>query len=283
MNRIHRIVSLPIVLIGAAGAVTTWSLWQTLLFARENNQLRSAFASTQSAKQTTSAGAAKTDRAELLKAETELAAARRRFRAADERAKRLAAELAITPAEELKSYGRIEDLAQNGITVLKSIEETTAGQNSAQTEGRTVSVDGKKITGWLVHTEAIGDLEANPAEIAELYAHAIQQTFALDPSLTRKVQQQLCKEFEQFRAQGLDRPHRPIEAQDDWYARRDQLVLEAAARIEAQIPTAQRKPHALAQILNLGTSFRTRIDNAPDGNPSLTLYYQVPGLPAIRF
>ena len=282
MSRTRRFVSLPALLIAAATVITTWSLWQTLLLARQNDQLRNTLASTQSTTRPASADAAMANHADLHKAETELADARQRFRTADEQARSLANELAITPAEELKSYGRIEDLAQKGVTLLQSIEEITTAQHTALLAGHPVSVD-TKITGWLMNTEAIGDLEANPAEIAELYTHALRQTLGLDPSLTRQVQQQLRTEFDQLHSKGLDCPHRPTEAQEDWYGRRDQLILEAASRIEAQIPISQRKPHAIAQILNLGTSFRTRIDKAPDGNPRLRLYYQVPGRPAIRF
>jgi hypothetical protein len=73
-----------------------------------------------------------------------------------------------------------------------------------------------------------------------------------DEGTSRGVRERLTTEFESLKAQGLTRPDRPSQGQEEWYARRDRMVLEAAARIEALIPPQYQKPNAVAEAMNLG-------------------------------
>jgi hypothetical protein len=102
-------------------------------------------------------------------------------------------------------------------------------QHTAQIEGRRLNVDAKNMAEWLVNTEAIGELEADPEAVADVSAHALRKALGLDEGATRKVRQQLAAEFQQLQTLGLDRPHRPNDGQEDWYAKRDRILLEAAA------------------------------------------------------
>jgi hypothetical protein len=274
------LAALSLALIGAV------SIWQTVQFARGNQDLRRELlqrraAATAEAARTTAEASAEADAARV-----ELEDARARLRTAEARLDELAKSLDITPADQLKSYGRVEELAANGVTLLKAIEELPIAKHAAHLEGRKwdPAVFMKDMAGLIVNTEAIGQLEENPAKVAELHAQALREMLALDEGTSQRVMERLVAEFEALKAQGLTRPDRPGEGREEWYARRDQAVLEAAARIEALIPPQLQKPNAVAETMNLGTAFRNRlmrVAGVPAGG--MQLYYQAPGGEAVPF
>jgi hypothetical protein len=193
--------------------------------------------------------------------------------------------LAIAPAEQLKSLGRLEELAGRGVELVNAVKEHTDAIRTAKLEGREADTNLRleDLSGLIVNMETIGKLEANPGEVAELHAQALQQMLGLDEVTSRRVRESLAAEFEHLRAQGLDRMQRPAEGEEDWYARRDQTLLDAAARIEALIPPEKRSPNAVPQIMNLSTGLRTRIMRIPNGSPAkLDLFYKEPGSEPIR-
>jgi hypothetical protein len=281
MSSARRSVSLPALLIAAAGLVAALSVWQTVMLARDNAQLRDAIFATAPFTNAPSALAANVDAAELNKAQAELELARTRLRAAEDQAAKFAAELTVTPAEELKSLGRSDVLAAKAVSLMKGMDEMLKAQDAST--GKRPSVDAKNMAEWLVNSEAIGDLEGDPAAVANVHAHALREKLGLDEAMMRELRGNLTAEFQQLRAQGMDRPSRPDDAQDDWYAKRDRTLLAAAARIEQQIPAKLRKPRVIVQIMNLGSGFRTRTQQGPTGEPHIELVYQVPGMEPIRF
>jgi hypothetical protein len=235
---------------------------------------------TQSRAHATIPEVAKGNSPEMEKTRADLEQVRLRLRAAKAKADELTSALAIAPAEELKSYGRLEELAAKGVELANTVREQTEAIRAAALEGRQVSGNLviKDLPGLIVNSEIVGKLESNPDRIAELHAHALRQMLGLDEATSLRVREALAPEFERLRAQGLDRMQRPTEDQEDWYARRDQMMLDAAARVEALIPAENRSPNAVVRIMNLSTGVRTRmmrISNAPSGH--MQLLYQEPG------
>lgn len=224
--------------------------------------------------------------AELKAIDAELERERTRLREAESKAKKLAQSLAVTPAEELKSFGRVEELAVGGANFLKAIQELPKAKETAELEGRRWDSAAfmKDLAGWIVSMEAIGKLEENPKEVAELHARALREMLGFDEGTSRRVGERLTAEFESLGQQRLIRSHRPSEGQEEWYARRDRMVLEAAARIEALIPPKYQKPNAVAEAMNLGTAFRNRLMHiAGVRGGGMQLYYQEPGSEPIPF
>lgn len=283
MNSARQFTSLPFLLIAVAALIVGLSAWQTIVLARGNQEIRGDLLAKRKEIVGPRGEAAAADSAGLAKVQAELEEARGKLRATESQAQKLADELKIEPAAELKSLGRSEQLAAKGATLVQGMEKISKEQHTAQIEGRRLNVDAKSIAEWLVNTDAIGELEADPGAIADVNAHALRTTLGLDGDTTRRLREQLAAEFEQLRKRGLDRPHRPNEGREDWYAKRDRMLLEAAARIEAQIPVSQRKPNVVSQIMNLGTGFRTRVQQSPDAGPGMELYYESPGMEPIRF
>jgi hypothetical protein len=101
---------------------------------------------------------------DLKAANVELEQARARLRTAEAKADELAQTLGITPAEQLKSFGRVEELAVGGVSFLKAIEELPKAKQAAELEGRRweSAVYMKDMAGLIVSMEAIGQLEENP-------------------------------------------------------------------------------------------------------------------------
>jgi hypothetical protein len=285
MSTERRLASSPFLVAAAAVSLAVFSIWQSVHFAQENETLRGALSNTRSRAQAASSEPAPGSSAELQKTQADLEGARTRLRAAEAKAHELASALAIAPAEELKSLGRPEQLASEGIELLNTARQHAEAIRAATLEGQrgNTNLVMKDLPGLIVHTEAIGKLEANPGEVAELHAQALRQMLGLDETTSRRVRESLAAEFELLRKQGLDRPQRPIEGQEDWYARRDRMLLDAAARIEALIPSEKRWPNAVSQIMNLSTAFRSRMMRSPDGSPgTMELFYEEPGSEPIQ-
>ena len=217
---------------------------------------------------------------DLKAANVELEQARARLRTAEAKADELAQTLGITPAEQLKSFGRVEELAVGGVSFLKAIEELPKARQIAELEGRRweSAVYMKDMAGLIVSMEAIGQLEENPGKVAKLHAHALHEMLGFDEDTRQHVFERLIAEFETLKAQGLTRPDRPSEGQEEWYARRDRAVLEAAARIEALIPPQYQKPNAVAEAMNLRLM---RVAGIRAGG--MQLFYQAPGSEPLPF
>jgi hypothetical protein len=274
---------LPTLVVFVAVACACVSIWQTVRLAGENATLRSFLVEPSGSTHPASSRASSKRAGDGEITEAQLESARVRLRHAEAQAEKLAAELAIAPAEELQTLGRIEELATDAVKLVKVMDEISQIIQAGESAGGKTNGLTNDVPQWLVHTEAIGQLEAEPADIADLHARALRELLGLDESAVHKVRERLAAEFELLRAHRLDRPHRPAEEQDDWYARRDRMLLEAAARIEALIPARHRKPNAVAKIMNLGSSFRFRAQQAPDGGVRrLDLFYQEPGSKPIR-
>jgi hypothetical protein len=281
----RRPANLPLLIVGAVAMLVAFSIWQTVRFAKENDALRGALVETRSLAPALSSDAAPGSSAEWQQTRADLAQARTRLQAAEAKAAELASTLAIAPAEELKSHGRLEELAGKGVELVQAVKEHTEAIRTAKLEGREANADLRlhDLTGLIVNMEAIGKLEANPAEVAELHAQALKQMLDLDSATSQRVRERLAAEFEQLRVQGLDRLQRPALGEDDWYARRDQTLQDAAARIEALIPPGKRSPNAVLKIMNLSTGLRTRIMRYPGGPPgNFGIFYQEPGSEPIR-
>jgi len=131
------------------------------------------------------------------------------------------------------------------------------------------------FVGGRYRADPLADLSA---EIARFHASSLQARLRLDGATTEKVREQVEREFQQIKQQGLARPQRPESEQGDWYRRRKQALDEASARIEALIPLDQRQPHAVGQSLYLGTGMRTNSHVGPDGHGSVTMGLDLPGI-----
>jgi hypothetical protein len=269
---------LPVLVAMTVAALAGWSIWQSVRFAGENALLRSALTERPSHAGAAASTAPGKPAGEMEKAEAEMESARLRLRNAEATVAKLDAELAIAPAEELKSLGRIEELAVDGVKLVTTMEELSQSMQAGKPNNQKTDALTNDVPQWMVNTEAIGQMESDPAEIADLYGRALRQMLDLDENASRQVRERLTAEFELLRVRGLDRPRRPLEKQEDWYAERDRMLLEAAARIEALIPAPQRKPNAVGKIINLGSSFRFRVKQSPDGGDrKLEFFYQEPG------
>jgi hypothetical protein len=279
-------VRLPILLAAAAALLGAVSTWQMVRFASANALLRQELSDRRAHATAANMPSNNESSAELNAINSELERERARLREAESKAEKLAQSLAITPAEELKSFGRVEELAIGGANFLKAIQELPKAKQAAELEGRQwdSAVFMKDLPGWIVSMEAIGKLEENPKEIAELHARALREMLGFDEGTSRRVCERLTAEFESLGQQGLIRAHRPSEGQEEWYARRDRMVLEAAARIEALISPKYQKPNAVAEAMNLGTAFRNRLMHIAGVRAGgMELYYQEPGSEPIAF
>jgi hypothetical protein len=277
-------ISLVYAVVALAAVLIALSVWQTVRLAERNYTLREAVAAARAGVVPSSFKTAAAAKSVDGEAAAELSRERELLRTAEAKAQELAAALQIAPAEELKSLGRIEELAKEGVQFLGALRDPKALQK-AQMEGRpqlaNVVVD--DLIGYTLKLEAIGRLEAEPAEVAEVHAGALKEMLGLDQATHDRVRQMIAAEFATLREQGLIRSHRPIDGSEDWYARRDQAILNAAGRIEAVIPPDLRKPHAVAQVLSLGSGIRTRVVDQPSAREQgIEMFYEMPGLPRLR-
>jgi hypothetical protein len=269
---------LPVFVAMTAAALAGWSIWQSVRFACENTALRSVLSEGPPQIGAAASAAPGVPAGEMEKVGAEMESARLRLRNAEATVAKLDVELAIAPAEELKSLGRIEELAVDGVKMVTTMEEISQSMQPGYPNSQKTDALTNDVPQWMVNTEAIGQMESDPAEIADLYGRALRQMLDLDENASRQVRERLAAEFELLRARGLDRPRRPLERQEEWYAKRDRMLLEAAARIEALVPGPQRKPKAIGKIINLGSSFRFRMKQSPDGGDrKLEFFYQEPG------
>ena len=136
----------------------------------------------------------------------------------------------------------------------------------------------QQMMAWMKRMDAIGEMEDDPAEIARLHTATLGARMKLDAATQARVQQQIEREFTQFRDQKLTRPQRPETERDDWYLRRRTALNEATQRIEALIPAAQRAEFAVGQSLHLGTGMRAKTEVRPDGHGSLSMIFDLPGI-----
>jgi hypothetical protein len=286
MSTIRRPAPLPVLLTAGVLLVITVSAWQTIRFASENDALRSEISERRASATSATVSATLPSSTELERTRAELDRARTRLRTAEAKADELAQTLAIAPADELKSFGRLEELAVDGAKFLKLLEEVPKAKAAADLEGRRwdTAVFLKDLPGWIVHSDAIGQLEENPKEIADVHARALRERLGLDEKVSQHVHARLIAEFALLHQLGFTRPQRPPKEHDEWYAERDRMLLEAAARIEETIPPENRKPSAVVETINLGTGFRNRTIRFAGGvEAGLQLYYQVPGAEPIVF
>jgi hypothetical protein len=282
----RRPIRLPVLLAAAAGLLGAVSTRQTVRFAGANAHLRQELSDRRAHATAASKPSINESSVELKAINAELDREHARLREAESKAEKLAQSLAITPAEELKSFVRVEELAVGGANFPKAIHELPKAKEAAELEGRRwdSAVFMKDLAGWIVSMEAIGKLEENPKEIAELHARALREILGFDEGTSRRVCKRLTAEFESLGQQGLTRLHRPTEGQEEWYARRDRMVMEAAARIEALIPPKYQKPNAVAEAMNPGTAFRNRLMRVAGVRAGgMQLYYQEPGSEPIAF
>src|SRR5688572_6318281 len=133
------------------------------------------------------------------------------------------------------------------------------------------------MMGWINRLAMVGDLEANPPEIASFHAATLQTRLQLDQPTTEKVRQQIEREFQQLQSLNLARPRRPEADQEQWYQRRNRALDEATVRVEALIPASQRQPFVVGQSLYLGTGMRTHTQIGGDGHGSITMGLVLPG------
>ena len=284
MNSLRSLISTRHVLLGAAALWVAFASWQTARLAVENLKLEAKIAVPLDQTSPAAFVPGNPDPQEVASTRAELEAERRRLRIADSKIQELAAALAIEPEEELKSYGRIEVLARQGVEVLQGMAAVPELQKIAATKPDDPDSEAAmlKLMTSTMTLDVLGKLEARPAEIAELQAHALRELLQLDESTARDVRQALTREFTSVCEQGLDRPHRPAEEQEAWYVRRDRALAEAALRVEALIPVSQRKPHAVGQVLHLGSGMRSRPTGTGE-HRGILLYYEVPGLEPLRY
>ena len=279
----RRPISVVYWIIAVAVVLIVLSVWQTFRLAGQNSSLRGEVVAARADAAPPSFKVAPVEKGAEGEAAAELSREREMLRAAEVKAKELAASLQIAPAEELKSLGRIEELAKEGVQFLGALLDAQAWQK-AELEGgpRPAQRVLDDLIAYTLKLEAIGRLESEPADVAEVHAEALKEMLGLDQTTQDRVRQLIAAEFAKLRDRGLTRSHRPLEGTEDWYARRDEAIVNAAGRIEALIPADLRKPHAVAQVLSLGSGIRTRIIDRPDAREKgLQMYYELPGLPRL--
>jgi hypothetical protein len=169
MSASHRSIPVPGLLAAVLALVVAVSIWQTVHFASANDHLRRELSERRTDAAAASVQSTTETSADLEAADVELEQARTRLRTVEAKADELAQGLGITPAEQLKSFGRVEELAVGGARFLKAIEELPKAQQAAELEGRQwdAAVYMKDMAGLIVSMEAIGQLEENPGKVAE--------------------------------------------------------------------------------------------------------------------
>jgi hypothetical protein len=196
---------------------------------------------------------------------------------AKERVEKAAALLGVKPDDEVKSFGRIESLAGEGIefiALLKAYSSPAGRSASEDAQAKTVT----DMMAWAPKSEIISGLEAQPVKIARLFASALQQALNLDAPTAARLQPLIQAEFEKLAALNLTRPQRPERDQAEWYKNRDTALKDAAARIETAIPEDHRKPLAVEEVLHLGTGIRSEKVMNPDnsGHGTITMGFYLP-------
>ena len=136
----------------------------------------------------------------------------------------------------------------------------------------------QRMMTWLKRMDAIGEMEDDAPEIAQLHTATLGSRMKLDAPTQARVQQQIEREFILLREAGLTRPQRPAAERDAWYLRRRTALNEATQRIEALIPAGERREFAVGQSLHLGTGLRTKSELRPDGHGSISMAFDLPGL-----
>ena len=183
--------------------------------------------------------------------------------------------------EELRSFGGVEKLGYEAAAILPQFVEFMTRMNNGTMNQLTDEEQSRfesLMIPWMNKLEVIGGLEEKAAEIARFHAASLQQSLALDAATTNQVRAQAEREFQQLKEQNLARNQRPETDQDAWYERRKQALDEASARIEAVIPASQRRPYAVGRSLYLGTGMRSSSSVAPNGQRSVTMTFELPGV-----
>jgi hypothetical protein len=187
----------------------------------------------------------------------------------------------IIENEQLHSFGGIEQMGQEAAVFLPQLArfmEQLKNKDTSKLPPEESERMMNAMMGWMNRLEAVGELEANPAEIAKFHAATLQTRLGLDGETRSRVEQQLKEEFTQLNTQELTRPHRPDEKQDDWYNLRNKALNQASARIESLIPPTQRKQFIVGQSLYLGAGLRSQTTVGPDGHGSVVVGLALPGL-----
>jgi hypothetical protein len=282
MNSRYPLVTVPHV--GLAVVCVALVSWQSVRLARENRAARVSMAELRGRAAEVSLRPLM-ESAEVAAARVEVERELAALRAAEAKADGLAQSLSIAPGEELKSLGRTEQLADEGVRFLKVLNELPKLKEAAEAKGDSAALDPiiEQLVSWSLKMDAIGNLEDQPEIIGQIHATALHGTLDLDKAVTERVRAALVVEFVSLHNQGLDRTERPTEDQDAWYARRDEALASAAARIEALIPASQRKPDVVAQVMHLGSGMRTRVSHNATGQGSVTLWFKAPGVESALF
>jgi hypothetical protein len=183
--------------------------------------------------------------------------------------------------EQLRSFGHVEQMGQEAAlfspqlaAFVKQMQNAGAAKIPPDESARMMN----SMMGWMNRLEAIGELEANPAEIARFHAATLKARLSLEGEVGTKVEQQLQKEFTELNTRGLARPQRPVDGQEDWYQRRNSALLEATQRVESLIPPGRRQEYVVGQSLHLGTGLRSQTTVGADGHGSVAVGLALPGL-----
>jgi hypothetical protein len=211
---------------------------------------------------------------ELAREETLLLAAR-------EKSATISRRVPAVEQEQLRSFGHVEELGQEAALFLPQL---SAFMKQMQNAGASKLPPGESarimnsMMGWINRLEAVGELEANPADIARFHAATLQARLGLDSDIRARVEAQLQHEFADLNRRQLARPQRPEDGQEDWYKLRNSALREATQRVEALIPPAQRQQYVVGQSLYLGTGLRSQTTIGPDGHGSVTVGLALPGV-----
>lgn len=291
MNRRLRIINgppvrrrtlLPLLGLGITGFA---ALWGNARLIHERHALQTELATLRGEPLPLAAGEDASGAAEITKLTGEFAQETALLQTS---AAELAALQKTVPAvenEELRSFGHVQQMGMEAAEFLPMLADFTrrmkgdaADKLSEEESSRIMGT----MMGWINRLAVVGDLEANPPEIASLHAATLQARLQLDQPTTEKVRQQVEREFQQLQRMNLARPQRPETDQDEWYQRRNRALDEATLRVEALIPPGQRQPHVVGQSLYLGTGMRTHTQIGADGHGSITMGLALPGIDTQR-
>ncbi len=215
---------------------------------------------------------------EIAKASSELAREINRLAAAEARVHAIETAVPDLKDQEVRSLGHIESLALDTAEFIDALGELTARHAEKNLPPEQAQRAVEKMMGWLSQVEVIAGMEDTPSEIARLHAATIAKRLGLDAPVTDAVRTQIEREFAQLAAAGLTRSHCPADDATAWRARRTAATSEAAQRVEALIPTGQRRADVVAQSLALGCAVFSKVTTQPDGHGSMTVGVSLPGM-----
>jgi hypothetical protein len=254
--------------VGILGS-TTWTLH------RENGRLRAEHA----ARRTASSGAksdepaasvspmATDSKARLAELREQIARETAARTTAETRVAKLARQLTAKDGEITVSFGRIEEMGQQGARLARFLAKSVEGKAPpVGASDPTYETEAKELFGKFVEQlPELSEMENRPSEIARYLASVLGEFYTLGDAPSHSLTPLLETEFKRLKALELNATHRPSSDPSEWDRRRDAAVTELAARVRTLLPADREHLDMLPGLLDLGRGLRSEVQINPDG------------------